>query len=257
MKAGGTPDWAQVSGNLRALVTKKGPVRLGDLSSQYHALHGRALDLGGKRVKACIAEGKMQGLQRDAKKKLLKLDGSSRGTKRPPAPSGHRIKPAPAKEAKTWQTSPTTSAVPPSMPLSCSRASNGKSSKDSRFPSSPYLLIDSNQSCLRALATLSGNGPLGATLQQLNNGVRVAMQLDGISLGSEAGQISYVKVRYSRFRTTAAVFCNTEREKKTGCQECSILAALGPLPIPPHLKSLHSCAYTETMKLDDRSYIDR
>lgn len=331
MNAGGTPDWSHVSANLQALVRRKGPVKVGLLSGQYRALHGRELNLGGKRVQACITDGILHGLRYDCTNNLLRLDDRKPIQKRSRASSDvhgkpavtevalKRSKPSPTTGAANWpQTSsdlqllvkkrkrlrlgdvsgayyaefgrvlnlggkgvsarikdgtlpglrvngvskekylsvkpaaapvggtkdvatrtksisakppkpvnhtpalggkatgaaPTTMVVPAKAISSATVPSYGQGFGDSsagflpppspapRPANLPFILIDSDLSCTRALATLFRNGDSGATLQQLNNGDRVTMQLDGTNLGSEAGVISYVKVLCGRLKRT-------------------------------------------------------
>ncbi|CAN0185080.1 unnamed protein product, partial [Ectocarpus sp. 8 AP-2014] len=59
----------------------------------------------------------------------------------------------------------------------------------------PYLLIDSPSSYKTALATLSLDGALCRTLQQVCMGSMVVVHLSGRQLGSEHGSISLIKLQ--------------------------------------------------------------
>ena len=226
------PNWPQLSSDLQLLVKRRKRLRLGDISGAYSAEFGRVLNLGGKGVCARIKDGTLPGLQVNgvAKQKYLSVKPatSERSTKdtttRRKSISGKKgskpfndsraVGDKASGVAPTNVVAPATAASPiMTVRTSASAPSHNHALEDSiRYflptPSSaarpidlPFILIDSKLSCTRALATLFRNGDSGATLEQLNNGDRVTMQLDGINLGSGAGEISYIKVWRDRFTT--------------------------------------------------------
>ncbi|CAN0377486.1 unnamed protein product, partial [Ectocarpus fasciculatus] len=93
----------------------------------------------------------------------------------------------------------------------------------------PYLLIDSPSSYKTALATLSLDGALGRTLQQVCMGSMVVVQLSGRQLGSEDGPISFIKLQIVGTMSHPPVLFDVVELSKTKTRQNLLLNKLSPL----------------------------
>lgn len=173
------PAWRTLLHDLEAVVRTQGPLPLGDVAGIYQAEHGKALKLGGHKLRDCLRErGRLLGaLHINRRTGMLEMK-----KKRAAASKAAIAKP-------TIKTRPGTgTACSPATPPTTSSADD---------PLVSYHLIDSVQSCSLALIDMSpedSGGAVSLSLRRICRGHAIAVELEGSGLGTDEGKISLVKV---------------------------------------------------------------
>ncbi|CBJ28809.1 expressed unknown protein [Ectocarpus siliculosus] len=226
----GSPDWTHLSRSLQALAIAKGPLSLSEVGQAYKSKYNNTLDLRGHDLRASLVSGDLQGVRYNASTGKLEIDatrgGATRTTKSPAA-----LQPAKQRTRKETAAAKSHAAVEgqtrPDSDFSERQRSAPVTEETSAPTQPPYLLIDSSSSYNTALATLSLDGALGRTLQQVCMGSMVVVHLSGRQLGSEHGSISLIKVvgKISR----PPVLFDVVELSKTKTRQNLLLNKLSPL----------------------------
>ncbi|CAN0118413.1 unnamed protein product [Ectocarpus fasciculatus] len=229
----GSPDWASLSKGLRVLAITKGPLSLSEVGQAYKSKYNKNLNLRGHDLRASLVSGDLPGVRYNASTSKLEVDatreGATRATKAPPAPQ--RVKQRTRKETAVAKSHAAVEGQtrPGSDTGERQRSAPVVEKKVSAPTQPPYLLIDSPSSYVTALATLSLDGALGHTLQQVCMGSMVVVQLSGRQLGYGDGPISLIKLQIVGTTSHPPVIFDVVKLSKTKTCQNLLLNKLFPL----------------------------